>query len=242
MMMEKEARPMIKPTAETLLFINLFRNLPPNDRKGIAERCQTHHYAKGQEILAYKDESRDVFFIVSGQVRATIYSVTGREVTFRDLGAGEIFGNLSAVDGKPRASSVIALADTIALSMPSPAFRGLLANDSAICLSIVQELTGLVRLLSNRVFEFSTLGVRNRIHAELLRLARKNMETKKLATISPSPKHVDIASRVSTHREAVTKELNQLVHDGLIQRRGRTLVINDVQKLTQMVEEVGTGV
>ncbi len=232
---------MIEPTAETLLCVNLFRELTAHDRKAIASHCHPHRYAKGQEILAYGDQSTDVFFVVSGQVRATIYSATGKEVTFRELGAGENFGSLSALDGKPRASSVIALADTLTLSMPSPAFRELLTRHPPICLELLEELSALVRLLSNRVVELSTLGVRNRIHAELLRLARGNMETENTAIIAPSPTHVDIASRISTHREAVTKELSQLINDGLLQRRGRTLIINNLGKLKRMVEEVRKG-
>ncbi len=102
----------------------------------------------------------------------------------------------------------------------------------------LKELTDLVRLLCERVVEFSTLGVKNRIHAELLRLAQKHMQDDNSAAISPVPTHADIASRVSTHREAVTRELNHLAHAGVIERRSGVLVISDVAKLTRMVEEV----
>lgn len=232
---------MIKPTAETLLSLNLFRDLSAPERNALAAHCRAHRYSKGQQILAYEDQSRDVFFVVSGQVRATIYTASGREVTFRDLGAGEDFGGLSALDSQPRASSVIALSDTMALSMPPTAFREALRRHPSIALRMLQALSALVRLLSNRVVEFSTLGVRNRIHAELLRLAKNSLETGDTAIITPSPRHVDIASRISTHREAVTRELNQLISEGLLERRGRALIITSVGKLQRMVEEVRKG-
>jgi DNA-binding GntR family transcriptional regulator len=84
----------------------------------------------------------------------------------------------------------------------------------------------------------STLGVKNRIHAELLRLAQRKMKDGKTAVISPAPTHADIASRVSTHREAVTRELNQLAHIGLLERRPGALFVADVPTLARMVEEV----
>jgi CRP-like cAMP-binding protein len=96
----------------------------------------------------------------------------------------------------------------------------------------------LVRLLSARVFEFSALAVRNRIHAELLRLAREHMDAGNTAAISPSPTHADIASRISTHREAVTREYHNLSESGLIEQRRGKLVIHDIARLETMVREV----
>ena len=80
----------------------------------------------------------------------------------------------------------------------------------------MQHLANLVRLLSERVVEFSPLGVNNRIHAELLRLAKKVSITGGSAGIAPVPTHGDIANRVSTHHEAMIRELNELKHKGLI--------------------------
>jgi len=80
--------------------------------------------------------------------------------------------------------------------------------------------------------------VKNRIHVELLRLACDHMRDERTAVISPAPTHADIASRVSTHREAVTRELNHLAQSGLVERRSRTLIIHDVPRLTHMVQEV----
>ena len=54
--------------------------------------------------------------------------------------------------------------------------------------------------------------------------------------ISPAPKHAEIASRISTHREAVTRELNELTRAKLIARRGSDLIIHDTALLESMVE------
>ena len=70
-----------------------------------------------------------------------------------------------------------------------------------------KALANQIRSLSERIVEFSTLGVNNRVHAEILRLAREVESRNGQYRISPAPTHADIASRVSTHREAVTKNL-----------------------------------
>src|SRR5262249_6357411 len=95
------------------------------------------------------------------------------------------------------------------------------------------------RAMSRRGVEFSTLPVRHRVHAELLRLARTDAADRPHhnATIAPAPTHAEIASRISTHREAVSRELAELTRSGLVERRGGDLVLRDIGALARMVEE-----
>jgi CRP-like cAMP-binding protein len=105
-----------------------------------------------------------------------------------------------------------------------------------VLFATLRHLTTQVRALTERVFEFSTLAVRNRVHAELVRLARDHGGND--AVIRPAPTHTEIASRISTHREAVTRELNRLEDLGLIVREGRSLRVQDLERLQAMVEDV----
>jgi len=101
----------------------------------------------------------------------------------------------------------------------------------------MMHLTKQVRTLTGRVVEFSTLAVRNRVQAELLRRAGDVPPTVNQAALSPAPTHAEIASRISTHREAVTRELSWLEDHGVIAKEGRTLRIKDLAKLRQMAAE-----
>ena len=83
--------------------------------------------------------------------------------------------------------------------------------------------------------EFTALDVKGRIQAELLRLARDHMTGANAAEVKPMPKHGEIASWVSTHREAVTRELNFLDRAGVIERHPGRLVVRDVAKLAALV-------
>ena len=226
---------------DTLSGIELFKSLPAPDIAALVKRCQWRRYAAGQEIVGQQDDTKDVYFIVRGEVRVTVFSLSGKEVAFRDMRAGQSFGELAAIDGGPRSANVVALADSLIASMPAKVFWDVLHDHPEVAAAVMRHLTRLVRRLSERVFEISTLAVRNRIHAELLRLARRNMDDDNSAAISPAPTHADIASRVSTHREAVTRELNDLTRAGLIERQSGTLMIRDVAELARMVEEVLGG-
>ena len=85
--------------------------------------------------------------------------------------------------------------------------------------------------------EFSTLTVQKRIEVELLRLARETAPGQKSAVIFPAPTHAELASRVSTHREAVTRALGELARAGIVEKRCGTLVIGDVDALAALVDE-----
>lgn len=228
---------MVTDAEFTLSDIDLFRNLPGSDLDVLAGRCGWRRYAPAQQIIGEQDQTSDVYFIVSGRVRATVYSASGKEVSFRDLGAGKSIGELSAIDGAPRSANVVALSETVLASMPAGVFRDILRDHPDVSARMMAYLVGLVRKLSDRVVEFSVLAVRNRIHGELLRLAREHECHGNAARLSPAPTHADIASRVATHREAVTRELNVLAGDGFIERQPGALVIVDVFRLERLVEE-----
>jgi CRP/FNR family transcriptional regulator, cyclic AMP receptor protein len=227
----------VRNVAFTLTDIDLFQGLAESDLEALAQRCRWRRYAPGDQIIEEQDETSDVFFIASGQVRATFLSPSGKEVSFRDLGKGKSIGELSAVDGAPRSANVSALTDAVLGSMPADVFRVILRDYPDVSTKMMAYLVDLVRKLSDRVVEFGVLAVRNRIHAELLRVTRDHDNTDNIATISPSPTHAAIASRVATHREAVTRELNVLANDGLIERRPGALVILDIARLERLVEE-----
>ena len=97
----------VDPTPESLGNIGVFQGLDRADREMIATQCYGGRFERNQEVLSYGDESRDIYFIVSGTVRATIYSRSGKEVTFRDIGSGKVFGDLSAIDGRPRSANEV---------------------------------------------------------------------------------------------------------------------------------------
>jgi CRP/FNR family cyclic AMP-dependent transcriptional regulator len=218
--------------------VRLLQGLSEERLEILAARCAWRTVPAGQVIVARNSHDRDVHFVVSGHVRVTSFSAGGRQVTFRDEEPGEMFGDLAAIDGQPRSADVLALDSVLVASLSPEHFRALLAEEDLVRERVLQRLAGLVRLLSERVIELSTLGVQNRIHAELLRLARASGATGRQARLDPAPRHADIASQVSTYREQVTRELSLLTRQGLLAKDGNALVLLDVAKLERMVEEV----
>ena len=221
----------------SLAGISVFAGLAPDALKRIEKRCAWRRYQPGEPIVDYLDTSEEVFFQVSGETRVTIYSQSGKAVSLNDMVPGTVFGEFPAIDHGPRSASVEARTPCLIASMPGSAFRELLETEPGVAHALLPRFVRTIRVLTTRVYEFSTLAVNNRIQAELLRLASFGTRDGKGARIVPAPTHVDIASRISTHREAVTRELNRLAKLGLIERKGGGLLVKDVERLEEMVHE-----
>jgi CRP-like cAMP-binding protein len=223
---------------ERLRGIELLHRLPDHILSDLVRQFAWRNYGRGQQIVARASRDRHVYFIVTGKVRVCLYSASGRGVAFRDVGAGKCFGEISAIDGLPRSADVEALEDCTVASIPPQLFWKLLENYPQVVANVVRLLSFTVRSLSDRLFELSTLGVQNRVHAEILRLAKEAGIQNNTAILDPAPKHTDIASRISANREQVTKEISAMRRLGLVVLQGRqALLVPDVRRLERIVNE-----
>jgi CRP/FNR family transcriptional regulator, cyclic AMP receptor protein len=216
---------------------SVFAQLSDAALQNLAEKCKWREHGTGEQILGRQDFSTDVYFLLVGTARAISYSSEGKAVVFADLKPGAMFGEIAAIDRRPRSASVEALEACEIASLSADEFEKLMLREPSVAVAALRKVTADVRRLSERVFEFSTLAVQNRIHAELLRLAGRPDPRHREVILSPAPSLADIADRISTHREAVSRELSRLTTMGLIRREKGDLVIGDVAKLREFVNE-----
>jgi CRP/FNR family transcriptional regulator, cyclic AMP receptor protein len=224
--------------SETLARIPLFRSLAAEAVQRLDTQCIWRR-AKAQEcILGYKEGGADLYFVVQGHVRVSIETRSGKQSILRDIRDGEYFGELAAIDGQARAAGIFAVTDCVIARMPPAVFRDTVHQHPDVCDQLLAVLASQIRMLANRVNEYATFDVRTRLHAELLRLSRPAGVAGQ-AVISPPPTHAELAARVSTHREAVTRELKSLESAGLIERRRGALVLLDTARLARLIEQAG---
>lgn len=167
--------------------IEEFQCLSPRDIEIVATSCQWHRYEAENEIVRYHDNTNSIFFIAQGEIRVMYHGLPGQEVILCDLPTGEMFGELTAIDGHPRSATVIARTSVLLASMSALDFQNLVYSNQQVAETILKRLTGQVRRLTERIYDYSTLAVRNRIQVELLRLAKNHMVSPNAAVISPAP-------------------------------------------------------
>jgi CRP-like cAMP-binding protein len=221
--------------ARKLGAVVLFGELTARERLEIAESMQVRKCPTGRQVIRHGDSSSDVYFVLDGHLRATVFSLGGREIAYEELGPGAMFGEVAAIDGGPRTTHVVALTPCLLASLPAAAFLDMLGRHPAAARAAMRRLVSTIRSLAERVFEFSTLPVRGRVVAEILRLAHLAGAAGGPVSIADFPTHSQLASRISTHREAVTRELASLSRSGLVRRRGRTLFVDDLDRLAEVL-------
>jgi CRP-like cAMP-binding protein len=142
-----------------------------------------------------------------------------------------MFGELAAIDGEPRSASVLALKSALIGRLSQAAFEDLVDNHRSFAWTLLAHLSSMVRDMTGRIFEYSTLPVRERLVLELLRLADSDAIDSNKAVISPAPTHFDLAARISTHREAVSREMSALAKQGLLEKRAGILQLHNIGAL-----------
>ena len=219
----------------------VFKNLPACALEDLASTLSWRFAPSGRQIALANEPSTDVYFIVNGKVRVLLYSaLEGKPVLFATLGALEMFGEVAAIDGRPRSATVEAEEDCNLAVLAREHFLRFVQAYPAFSFAVMKHLAAQVRRLSDRVYEFSTLGVQARVYAELLRIAALAGERDGQALLSPAPLLLDLAARVSTHREAVSRVISRLQDKGILRREGANIRILNIDRLHRMlIEEKG---
>ncbi|MBC8268802.1 MAG: Crp/Fnr family transcriptional regulator [Rhodospirillaceae bacterium] len=228
----------VEASEQTLRGVELFAALSNEELASVEQRCRWRVFAPHQQIIDRESPSRDVFFVVRGKVRIVNYSFSGRGITLDELNEGSFFGELSAIDNEPRSARVVSLSESLIGSISQKCFLETLETHPKMALLVMGHLSKLLRGANQRIMDLSTLGANNRVHADLLSLVGDVDEDTGFAIINPVPVHNDIASRVSTTRETVARVMNDLARRGIVEKKGTALIIKDVHRLQDMVEEV----
>jgi CRP-like cAMP-binding protein len=224
----------------SLAAVPLLRSVDPDELRRLEARCTWRRVSAREWVLDHQASGTDTFFLLQGIVRVSV-SAAGRETILRDIRAGEFFGELAALDGRPRSAGIMAVTDAVLASMPAGVFREVIHRYPDVCDQVLACLVREIRTLANRTNETAGLSLKPRLWAELLRLARPASAGGPGMVVSPPPTHAELAARVSGHREAVTRELGALERAGLIERRRGAIVLADAPRLHRMVEAAAQG-
>jgi CRP-like cAMP-binding protein len=224
------------PTVRSLRDVHLFAGMDEANLANLERHCRWRSYARGQTLVDKGGTSRDVFFVTRGSVAAVTFSPAGREVTLGIIRAGDMFGELAAIDDEPRSASVTAMEVSDVAVMSAEQFRELLMRDTSLAFRALQRLAAIIRTTGVRIMELATLQAAQRVYSELLRMAKPDVAVPGLWVVRPLPPMHEIAGLTGTTRETVNRAISQLYGPGLLKRKGRNLFIMDRDKLSEIVQ------
>lgn len=217
--------------------IPLFATLDDKAAKDLAARASWTNYEANELIIDYGESSSEVRFVISGKVRILLRTPTGKEVILDEIGPGEYFGEMAAVDGSSRSANVTALEPSRVCIISANTFLGLMRSNGDIALKIARLLSARVRMLNHRLGEHTFLTTRQRLCAELIRQSRPRASSPIERVVSPPPLQKDLADRIGTQREVVTRELSALKKLGLVDSTRGGLVLLKPDGLNSIISD-----
>jgi CRP/FNR family transcriptional regulator, cyclic AMP receptor protein len=221
----------------TLANFPFFKDAADLDFTRFDRRCTWRRYSREEIVVDYEDESSDVYFIISGEVRVLIRTAAGKEFIFGEIKAGQFFGEMAAIDGAKHSANVTALTKSEVCIMPASVFREIIFSSRVISERVLRHLMGRVRELTARVTEHSIFDLKHRLYAELLRMACPRQGMADQRAITPPPLHHVLAARIGCLREQVTRELSALAGEGLIEKTRGALILLQSHVLEERLVE-----
>jgi CRP/FNR family transcriptional regulator, cyclic AMP receptor protein len=198
--------------------------------RALPRRC----YPEGAEIIGANVLTRSIYFIVEGRVRLYRLSPAGDEVFYGEIEAGESLVAPPLADGA-RPTFAQAMADTTAEILSIPQFAKLMVESVVFNRALVSEMSKRIMQLDERLYEATALPMKVRLHAELLRLVSRQPDG--TLSITPPPTHQDLALRIGSQREAVSKELARLSRLGIVRYSRSSIVFVDERALRQEIAD-----
>jgi len=190
--------------------------------RALAARGVAKRYPKNAVIVSEGDDTDALYIILSGRVKVMVSDEDGGELVLGMRGPGEYFGEF-ALDGGPRSASIVALEPSSFAVIPRDQVREFLRSHPDFSVHLIEKLIERTRELTESVKRLVLMDVYGRVTRLLLELAQK--ENGKLV-IHEKLTQQDIASRVGSSREMISRIFKELVAGGYITVEQKQITIN----------------
>jgi CRP/FNR family cyclic AMP-dependent transcriptional regulator len=218
---------------ELLRTVPIFSELSDPDIGSLARLATRRRFPKDTVVFFENEEGDTFFMIVEGRVKVTILGDDGREIILSVLGPGDFFGEMALLDNEPRSATTIAVEETELLTLQRADFQSVLSDNRSITSALIKVLTARLRRANHQISTLALLDVYGRVARVILDMAREEGKRLKDGRIAfRRATHQEIANRIGTTRETVTRMLKDLERQGLIHVDGKEIVLQpDFEKV-----------
>lgn len=209
----------MRPVREVLHQVPFFQDLPQSVLDEIGSACRERIYLRNETLFLEGDAPRGLLVLRAGTVKIYKTGDAGREQILEIEGPGRSVAELPLFDGLPYPASAAAVEDAVVLEISVAEFEKLLARHPELTRAVIASLASRLRRLVGLVQELSLKDARGRL-LEFLREASGGQSTFELHL-----SHQEIAARIGTVREIVSRLFGRLAKEGVLQVEGRTVTI-----------------
>jgi CRP/FNR family cyclic AMP-dependent transcriptional regulator len=184
-------------------------------------------YRTGAVVIKYGEAGDSCFIVITGSVSASrVESTKGKELTYRNLGAGAVFGEIAVLTDTPRTTDIVADTRTVIAVIPAKSFLELLGVSPSFSLYLLRSMAHRLRSSAERLSDLSFLDLNQRLFATLSRLSISiELDGEQRIIVRELPPRQYLASLLNCSREAVSRALKQLEEQAMISIDGDSVEI-----------------
>ncbi len=203
----------------------IFAAVDEDDFAELAALAICHDYPKNNILFYQSDPAESVYLVLDGRVKITLMNEEGKEVVLAIAQPGGLFGLVSAFDGGPHPANAITAEPSRLAKFDRAAFARWLERHPGMQQTLLSELAARIRQLYAKVGEHALLGVRERLLFTLLEIAEREGERMPggQTIVFTRPTHQELANRIGSSREVVSRLLKDLLDSELLQAEGRII-------------------
>jgi len=189
----------------------------------LAIRGILRSYSTGTHIIKEGDKGDSLFVILTGKVKVYVSDRDGRDMVLDFHGPGDYIGEM-ALDGKPRSASVAAVEPTTCSIVTRDALRSAIAANPDVAMSLIATLIERARMATDNVKNLALMDVYGRVARLLLSIAKEQPDGRLI--VPERMTQQDIAERVGSSRDMVSRIFKDLTAGGYITIADRQITIN----------------
>lgn len=232
---------MRRPNKNDLRGVKLLSKLSDAEIEKVAVHLGVKTARRGASLMSGAPD-RAVYFVKSGSFKLMIAAPPRPNVALRALGPGDAFGAGVPLSFAEHAAQtrVVCLDAGELFELPMADLARLLEQSETLRTSWTAMLSEIIAEQTNRIYELCALSARERLLAELLRIARVDGSAEGRLVIRPAPTHQNLAEAIGAAREVVTRALRLMTKEGLIKAEPGAIELMDVKRLVD-IDFAATG-
>jgi CRP/FNR family cyclic AMP-dependent transcriptional regulator len=178
--------------------------------------------------------AQELGFLVEGRLQGVDFTVDGRSVGLYFVDAGDYFGELSLVDGKPPSEFVVAAVKSTVAFLAVPLAKDLILTNPSLAQAVMMRLASRVRMVMAQRTLLSLTNPFQRLCVLLLQLPQVVVDG--VTEVDQSPTHQELAIMINASRETVTRSFQLLFLNKVLVRDGNALRLIQPDVLKDIAE------
>lgn len=198
--------------------------------------CKTSYtIKKGEPIFEEGDNLKGVFCVKDGVCKLSKLSSNGKDQIVKLVKAGELLGQRSMISDDTTNLSAIALEDMEVCFIPKSEILGFFNDNNQFSMNVMKTICGDLKEADDHMVSMAQKTVKERLAGTLVYL-QENFGTQDDGSLYLQLTREELAGMIGTATESCIRLLSELNKSGLIEIKGKKIIINEIGKLKKMYE------